>query len=195
MANRRQAYENGMLLICLHGPPGVGKLSVGRQLQRMTDYILIHDHLTIESATVIFPFGARGFSSLRSGLFASLLQAALTTRRGIIVTHADDVFWDPPFDDILEESAGRQGYSISRVLLGCSDEEHELRISSPERANYQKITEMRRLKKLSTEGEFTPRVATDDDLVMDTTGKSPADVAYTIAESFGLVHKAAARAT
>jgi broad-specificity NMP kinase len=157
-----------MLLVCLYGAPGVGKLSVGRHLEDAMGYQLVHDHLTIETAATIFPFGTDGFSRLRSSLFRTLLDAACTTGKGIVVTHADDIFWDPPFESILRSSVDSHDYLVKRVFLQCSEIEHERRISDSSRAQYRKIRSLDRLRSLVDQGEFKTTHARGEDLVLDT---------------------------
>lgn len=180
-----------MLMVCLHGPPGVGKLTIGRELERQTGYILIHDHLTIETAATVVPFAAPGFAELRSKLFSVLLDGACATRRGIILTHADDVFWAPPFGEMLSMCAEKHDYAVSRALLRCARHEHERRIRNPERHQYQKIADMERLDRLTRAGEFDPMTVTPGDMVLDTTGRSPRDIAATIAQSLGIAQRSA----
>lgn len=169
-----------MLLVCLYGAPGVGKLSVGRQLEQSTNYLLLHDHLTIETAAAIFPFGTEGFSRLRSALFRPLLDAACATGKGILATHADDVFWKPSFQSILRTTVDSHGYSLKRVFLRCSDFEHERRIADPSRTQYRKIQSLDRLRSLVEAGEFETTRPRFEDLVLDTTEMSACEAARQI---------------
>lgn len=184
-------YGLSMLMVCLHGPPGVGKLTVGRELEERTGFILIHDHLTIETAAAVFPFAAPGFPELRSKLFSTLLDAACSTLRGIIITHANDVFWRPSFSEMVGACSEKHQYEVSRVFLRCARDEHERRISNPERGRYQKIIDIERLDRLTRAGEFDSTPAAPDDLLIDTTRQTAAEVAATIAASLGFRRKEA----
>lgn len=169
-----------MLLVCLYGAPGVGKLTVGRHLEETTGYPLLHDHLTIETATALFPFGSEGFKRLRSALFRMLLETASATGTGILVTHADDVFWEPSFESILHATAQSRRYSLKRVFLECAEAEHERRIADRSRFHYRKIQSLDRLRALIDAGEFDitqPRVG---DLVLDTSEISARETARQI---------------
>jgi hypothetical protein len=97
-----------------------------------------------------------------------LLDAACTTGKGIVVTHADDIFWDPPFESILRSTAGSHHYLVKRVFLRCSEAEHERRISNPSRAQYRKIRSLHHLRSLVDGGEFKTTHARGDDLLLDT---------------------------
>ena len=182
-----------MILLCIHGAPGVGKLSVGAELERITGNIFVHDHLVIETAAVVFPFGKNGFSELRSRLFEDLLDAACTTGRGIVLTHANDVFWKPSFETLLRGCVDRHRYDLRRVFLHCREEEHARRIADPRRAKYRKIRDIALLRRLTSAGEFNQPVIHSDDVVIDTTSLSPRKaaerVALSIASNDGLIKK------
>ena len=46
-----------MKLVFLYGPPGVGKLTVGKELSAMTGYPLFHNHLVFDLVAALFePF-------------------------------------------------------------------------------------------------------------------------------------------
>jgi shikimate kinase len=183
-----------MLIICIHGAPGVGKLSVGRELADATGFVLIHDHLVIETAAVVFAFGEPRFSALRSKLFADLLDAACSSGRGIVLTHANDIFWQPRFAVILQECASRYGYEVRRVFLTCAPHEHTRRIADPARARYRKINDMDRLRRLTELGEFQSIAPHMRDILIDTTSHSPSRVAEEIASSLNLLQEAQVRA-
>jgi shikimate kinase len=176
-----------MLVVCIHGAPGVGKLSVGRQLENATGFILIHDHLVIETAAVVFPFGEARFSRLRSKLFADLLDGACSSGNGIILTHANDIFWEPSFAAMVKDCTKRYGYVVKRVFLSCDYEQHVKRISDPHRARYRKINDMERLRRLIEAGEFKLPVAERGDLSVDTTKLLPLQVAGKIGSSLDLL--------
>ena len=68
-------------LVCLIGPPAVGKLTVGQALCRQTGYQLFHGHVVADVLSPYFPFGTPSFVRLtgawRGMFFAEALQAGL----------------------------------------------------------------------------------------------------------------------
>ena len=44
------------MLVVLFGPPAVGKMTVGRELERLTGLPLFHNHMTIELVVPFFDF-------------------------------------------------------------------------------------------------------------------------------------------
>jgi len=92
-----------MNLIILFGPPAVGKLTVGKQLSKLTGYSLLHNHLTVDLIKQIFPFGSKPFSRLNRQFRKTLVRFALTEKLpGLIMTYV----WASnlkPDNDFLQE--------------------------------------------------------------------------------------------
>ena len=51
-------------LVCLIGPPAVGKMTVGQELCRRTGFKLFHGHVVADVLTPHFPFGTPSFARL-----------------------------------------------------------------------------------------------------------------------------------
>lgn len=68
-------------LVCLIGPPAVGKMTVGQALCRRTGYHLFHGHVVGDVLTPYFPFGTPSFRRLaqtwRRTFIAEARQAEL----------------------------------------------------------------------------------------------------------------------
>jgi shikimate kinase len=62
-----------MKLIFLHGLPGVGKLTVGRELAKLTEFRVFHNHLAVDLVESIFEFGSQPFVELREAIWLALL--------------------------------------------------------------------------------------------------------------------------
>jgi len=79
-------------LLVIFGPPAVGKMTVGRAIQRRTGLPLFHNHMAIEPALRYFEFGSEPFGQLvntfRRALFQSVAHSALP---GLIFTYVWDL--------------------------------------------------------------------------------------------------------
>lgn len=53
-----------MSVVILFGPPAVGKMTVGYELERLTGLRLFHNHMTIELVLRFFDFGSPPFQRL-----------------------------------------------------------------------------------------------------------------------------------
>ena len=80
-----------MVLLCLHGLPGVGKFTVGRELEALTGFPLFHNHLTVDLVTTLFDFGSPEFVDLREHIWLEAFQrAARAGLPGLIFTFAGE---------------------------------------------------------------------------------------------------------
>ena len=76
-----------MKFIILFGPPAVGKMSVGMELEKITGLKLFHNHMTIELVAPFFNFGSPSFARLvnlfRREIFKEVAKSNL---EGLIFT-------------------------------------------------------------------------------------------------------------
>ncbi|MBA3354768.1 MAG: AAA family ATPase [Pyrinomonadaceae bacterium] len=78
-----------MKLIFLHGLPGVGKLTVARELVALTGFKLFHNHLTVDLVTSVFDFGSQPFIELREKIWLEVFREAVEADlTGLIFTFA-----------------------------------------------------------------------------------------------------------
>jgi len=55
-----------MTLVVIFGPPAVGKMTVGMELERRTGLRLFHNHMAVDPVLQFFPFGSPAYSKLVS---------------------------------------------------------------------------------------------------------------------------------
>ena len=53
-----------MKFVLITGPQAVGKMTVGQELEKITDLKLLHNHMTIEILTKIFKYSSESFKKL-----------------------------------------------------------------------------------------------------------------------------------
>ena len=76
-----------MILVFLYGPPGAGKLTVGRELEALTGYRLFHNHLAFDLAKAIFDFPSPPFGELSEKVRLAAFEAAARAKLpGLIFT-------------------------------------------------------------------------------------------------------------
>jgi hypothetical protein len=76
-----------MKLILLYGPPAVGKLTIAKEIARLTGFKVFHAHLTVDLVASIFPRGTPAYLKLVWDIrFAVFAEAA---RRGVAAPHRD----------------------------------------------------------------------------------------------------------
>jgi len=76
-----------MKLIFIYGPPATGKLTVARELSKLTGYKIFHNHLTADLVSSFFPFGTKAYSDLVARIRLDLIETAAKNKvRGVIFT-------------------------------------------------------------------------------------------------------------
>jgi hypothetical protein len=174
-------------LIFLHGLPGVGKLTVARELAKLTDFKLFHNHLVVDLVESVFEFGSQPFVELREKIWLAVFaEAATANLTGLIFTFAYDRTVRSSFIEHTLDLIESSGSEIFFVELQCSTEELERRIEHPSRQRFGKLSEVERFRELKEGGAFVDPGIPTERLVLDTTELSASDAANLIVSKLGL---------
>src|SRR5258705_10799269 len=123
-----------MRLIFLYGLSGVGKLTVARELAKLTGFRVFHNHLTVDLIKSVFDFGSLPFVDLREKVWLAVFtQAVDANLHGLIFTFAFDRTVRGDFVEKTRDVIESAGGEILFVELSCSTEELERRIEHPSR--------------------------------------------------------------
>lgn len=91
-----------MKLVVIFGPQAVGKMTVGHELEKITDLKLFHNHMSIELVLNFFNYGTPSFRRLsnlfREEVFKEVVNSDLG---GLIFTYLWN-FDDPKYEEYLE---------------------------------------------------------------------------------------------
>ncbi|MFN2493742.1 MAG: AAA family ATPase [Pyrinomonadaceae bacterium] len=168
-----------MKLVFIHGAPAVGKLTVARELARLTGFRLFHNHLTVDLVGSIFPFGSEPFVRLREEIWLSMFREAAEHDVSLIFTFNPEATVSKGFVqaavDIVEKSRGR----VMFVELTCREGELERRIEDASRKKIGKLNSVQQYRSLKEAGAFN-FTALPDGLTLDTTDRSPVETAKLI---------------
>lgn len=174
-------------LIFLYGPPGVGKLTVATALAARTGYTLLHNHLTIDLVTVLFPFGSAPFGRLVTQFRLALLAAAARERLpGVITTLVYEHAADDPFVDQTIAAIAPHGGRFCPVLLTCADDELLRRVAQESRAHHGKLRNPEQVQALLAHHTLTAPIPQHASLTLDTTALPAPAAAERIARHYGL---------
>src|SRR5687767_7927935 len=176
-----------MKLIFLHGMPGVGKLTVALQLEKLTGFKLFHNHLTVDLVGSVFEFGSQPFVELREKIWLEVFsQAAGNGLNGLIFTFAYDRSVRRSFIENVRNAFGTVDGDLFFVELKCSTDELERRITDPSRQRFGKLVSLEQFRELNQAGSFIDPGIPLERLVLDTTHLSPSAAAETIVNRLGL---------
>lgn len=177
-----------MILVFMHGMPGVGKLTVGEELARRTGYRLFHNHLTVDLATAVFEFGSSGFIDLREHIWLEVFRRAAEEEVSLVFTFAAERTVGEGFVERARDLVERAGGEIVFVELRCDPEELARRVESPERRRFGKLASAETLRSLARDGALSDLEvpAGVRSVALDTTTLSPEDSAAEIIDRLNL---------
>lgn len=128
-----------MKFVIIFGPQAVGKMTVGHELEKITDLRLFHNHMTIELVTPFFDYGSEtGRKLVREFRRRIFEEVAGSDGAGMIFTYV----WN--FDQLsdgeyVQEISGifeREGATVCLVELEADMEERLKRNRHPHRLSH-----------------------------------------------------------
>ncbi|AZS15016.1 AAA family ATPase [Paenibacillus lutimineralis] len=128
-----------MKLVILFGPQAVGKMTVGHELEKITNLKLFHNHMTIELVTPFFSYGSetgkRLVNLFREEIFEEVSKSDLP---GLIFTYvwAFDLAGDWEYIDRISKKFESRGAEIYYVELEADLEERLERNKTPHRLEH-----------------------------------------------------------
>jgi adenylate kinase len=174
-------------LIFLHGLPGVGKLTVARELAQLTGFRIFHNHLAVDLVESVFEFGSLPFIELREKIWLDVFsQTVAAGLSGLVFTFAYDRTVQGSFVGNTRRIIESGGGEVLFVELTCSAEELERRIEHPSRQRFGKLSSVRQFRELKEAGAFVDPGIPGERLVVDTTELSATDAAGRIVRELGL---------
>ena len=186
-----------MKFILLFGPQAVGKMTIGQELEKMTDLKLFHNHMTIDLVQPFFDFDTDAYRRLVNLFRHEIFEEASKSKLyGMIFTYvwAFDQQADWDFINEVCHTFESKGGEVYFVELEADLDERLERNNTPNRLEHKptkrnivqsehhlKVTmENHRLK--SNENEITR----ENYIRINNTKLSPTEVANTIRNTFKL---------
>ena len=177
-----------MKLIFLHGLPGVGKLTVARELSKLTGFKVFHNHLTVDLVLSVFEFGSRQFVELREKIWLEVFSRAVDVKvPGLIFTFAFEKTVSDNFIQNVRSIVESDGGEVLFVRLECSQEEIEKRLTDRSRKPFGKLTSVQLFHELSESGVFIHPEVPQDRMVLDTTQLPASEAASRIVDELRLI--------
>jgi len=176
-----------MRLIFIYGMPATGKLTVARELARITGFNVFHNHLAVDLLMSIFEFGSKPFVELREEIWLSVFrQAAENQVPGLIFTFAPEATVRASFIPSTAKTIADSGGAVDFVELTCPMAELKRRIPDPARLQFKKLSSVALFEQLHADGSFSDFAMPEPRVSLDTSVRSPARAALEIARALEL---------
>lgn len=172
-----------MKLVVLYGPPAAGKLTIARELEKLTNYPVVDMNLTLALVTQLFAMGTPRYRELNRSFRWQLLEsAAQENLPGVILTHGYSHHENAPFIQGLIDLMQRYNGQIYFVYVTCPLGELEKRIDAPSRKQHiYKVHDLQTLQDLLARRPF-PQIHFVESFVIDSSTVSPEQAAKNIFE-------------
>lgn len=175
-----------MNLVFIYGPPGVGKLSVAREVARVTAYKLFDNHVSIACAESVFDFGTKPFGKVVDTIRMTVFEEAARADISLVFTFVYANPEDTPFVGRVFELVESHGGRVLLVRLFCERAELERRLPHPERARVGKLASLDTLREVTSRYDIFSPVPERVSLEIDNTDLAPDEVARLIIDNYHL---------
>ena len=172
------------MLIHINGFPGVGKLTVARELEKLTAGRLIGNHAIINLAYLATDHGTPEYFNLHKNLTVALYDSLTRSQILTPLIFTNALAAELPEDiDRFEQArtlANARKEAFVPVLLTCDLAENKSRLSQPDRAERQKLTRPDVLEDIFAKYTAYHPAGDPNGLHLDTTMSTPLETAVII---------------
>ncbi len=175
-----------MKLVFIYGPPASGKLTVARELVKLTGFRLFDNHVSIRFVESLFDFGTGPFSRLVTKYRFEMIEQAAKEGVDSIFTFVYDRKDDDPFVRTVIRRVKRHKGMVCFVRLYCERKELERRVTHRARQSSGKLATKKLLRSVLRRYDLGWEVPFQSSLTLDTGVQSPRKAARVIADHYEL---------
>ncbi len=172
-----------LVLIC--GFPGVGKLTIAKELSKTAPFELIHNHIVIDTINNILPPSPQ--RSLAKELMQLSLISKLSKHNNTIVTHAYSYTFksktgttDNQFVKNIKKIANKNKSIFIPVYIFCQEKEILKRIQNSSRKKFGKMIKTSDMEELLKKEDSKRFLKINNSIYIDSTNINPKDSAKII---------------
>lgn len=174
-----------MNLLFLYGPPASGKLTVAKELQKLTGYPLLHNHLTYDLVHCLYPNDLPDHYDLIDKLRADIIENSAKRDTNLIYTYVYEGQSDEKEVVALTNVVENYGGKVLFIELTASNDVLLERVTDKSRNAHRKLTDARVLRQLLQNNTY-PSMIRSNVLKVDASKTSPTDAALKIKTYFNL---------
>ncbi len=175
-----------MDLVLIYGPPASGKLTVSRELARITGYRVFPNHASLDFVRTIFDYGTEKFSELVVKYRLEMLEEAAKAGVSVIFTSAYVEGHKMEATQRMMDAVRNHGGRVCPVYLYCEKEELLKRVGGKSRRDHWKFTDQEELKEFLKTYDTSKEPFIEGSLRVNNTRMAPREAAEAIAKHYGL---------
>jgi hypothetical protein len=149
-----------------------------------------HNHLGVDAALSLFPFGSEGFCRVRERIWTAAFEEAAAAQRSFVFTFAPERTVRSGLVRELASVVERVPGKVMFVELRCRSTELERRMEDPERARHGKLRSAAEYRELKAAGAFVFEGVPPADVSIATDELSPSQAAREIESVLPLTRSA-----
>ena len=143
-----------MIVVFIHGPAASGKYTIASKLSAITGLALFHNHLVVDAALALFPFGTPGFNAMRAAGWRTAFSEAAKAGQSFIFTFHPEASVAPGLIRQMIASVEESGGTVHFIELLCSTQAAVQRIANPGRTRFGKLADPALFLELEKQGAF-----------------------------------------
>lgn len=175
-----------MKLFIIYGPPAVGKLTVAKELAKISGFPVFHNHLTRDIVHELYPHTLDDHYDLTLDLRLTVFHYLASHGTSAIFTYVYDGASDWPIVKQMIQAVEPSGGEVCFVELTTDKQTLLGRVTEDSRKAHRKIHSTETLTEVMEAHEFGS-MPVDNLLVIDNTELSAHDTAVQIANHYGLL--------
>jgi len=177
-----------MKLVVIYGPPAVGKLTVAKELAKITNLKVFHNHYSIDILEPLMKFGTENFWRYSDKIRTEVFKIAEKENINLIFTicYAHDLEGDQGFIRKTVRLIKKSRGDVFFVQLKTDMSNLEKRVKGHSRKNYSKLKNIKKLRATMKKYNLTSSVIHKPNLIIDNSKISAKRAAQMIKKHYKL---------
>jgi chloramphenicol 3-O-phosphotransferase len=184
-AKRRKVGGRNMKLVYIYGPPASGKLTIARELSRITSYKVFHNHLTVDLVEAVIPPTNKNFWNYVNNFRYEMIFILVKEKINSIFTSVFDPRHPQNFNKIVKIVEKNKG-KVYFVQLCPKKSVLLKRVKGKSRKEYGKLTSIKKMKESFKLFSIYAQFKHENHIQIDNSNISPKEVALQIKKHFKL---------
>ena len=174
-----------MKLVYIYGPPAVGKFQVSKQLAKMINFKLFHNHLTADYVSNLFSKKNKISNELKKEIALKMFEEAAKNDINLIFTMVHEPRYNNFVKKIVSIIEKHKG-EVLFVRLFCKEKTLYERVTNASRKEFDKVKTVKELKLILKKGSKLESVPFKGSLTMNNDSLSPKKCAEKIKKYYKL---------